>query len=168
MIKYRMISNYVERIKSFFTTVSIIWKWFRQIWIPTSSAKLAEAEQRVLSVVRFPFEQNQISIGDNLTINTIHTYNPNARQSNRKAPLVLLHGFGAGIGFWLLNIDALAQQYEHVYAIDVLGFGRSSRPHFRAKTPEEAERFFVDALERWRIQVNLEKMLLLGRYIHIV
>ncbi len=166
MMEYRTISNCVIRIKLFFTRISIIWEWLRQIWIPTSSTKLAEAEQRLLSFVRFPFEQNQISIGDNLTINTIHTYNPKARQSNRKAPLVLLHGFGAGIGFWLLNIDALAEQYEHVYAIDLLGCGRSSRPHFRAKTPEEAERFFVDALERWRIKVNLEKMILLGEYIY--
>jgi len=167
MMEYRTISNCVIRIKLFFTRISIIWEWLRQIWIPTSSTKLAEAEQRLLSFVRFPFEQNQISIGDNLIINTIHTYNPKARQSNRKAPLVLLHGFGAGIGFWLLNIDAFAEQYEHVYAIDLLGFGRSSRPHFRAKTPEEAERFFVDALERWRIEVNLEKMILLGKYIYI-
>jgi pimeloyl-ACP methyl ester carboxylesterase len=141
-------------------------EWLRQIWIPTSSTKLAEAEQRVLSVVRFPFEQNQISIGDGLTINTLHTYNPKARQSNKRSPLVLLHGFGAGIGFWLLNIDALAEQHEHVYAIDLLGCGRSSRPHFRAKTSEEAERFFVDALERWRIQLKLDKMILLGKYIY--
>jgi pimeloyl-ACP methyl ester carboxylesterase len=146
--------------------MATIWEWIRQIWIPTSSTKLAEAEQSVLSIVEFPFEQTQISIGDNLKINTIHTYNPNARQSNKKAPLVLLHGFGAGIGFWLLNIDALAEQYEHVYAIDLLGFGRSSRPHFRAKTPEEAERFFVNALERWRIQLKLDKMILLGEYIY--
>ncbi|CAF0885652.1 unnamed protein product [Rotaria sordida] len=139
-----------------------IWEWIRQIWIPTSSARLAEAERRVLTVVRYPFEQSQIPIGDGLTINTIHTHNPNARQSNTRSPLVLLHGFGAGIGFWLLNFDALAERHEHVYAIDLLGCGRSSRPYFRAKTSDDAEHFFVDALERWRIQLNLDKMILLG------
>ncbi|CAF1425289.1 unnamed protein product [Adineta steineri] len=142
--------------------MAIIWEWLRQIWIPTSVARLAEAERRVLSVVRYPFEQNQISIGDNLTINTIHTHNPKAKTTNKRSPLVLLHGFGAGVGFWLLNFDALAEQHEHVYAIDLLGCGRSSRPGFSAKTSEEAEQFFVDALERWRIQVNLDKMILLG------
>jgi len=139
-----------------------VWESLRQIWIPTSSTKLAEAEQRVLSVVRFPFEQNQISIGDNLTINTLHIHNPKVKRAEKRSPLVLLHGYGAGIGFWLLNLDDLAEQHEHIYAIDMLGCGRSSRPIFRAKTPEEAEQFFVDALERWRIQVNLDKMILLG------
>jgi pimeloyl-ACP methyl ester carboxylesterase len=146
-----------------FTIMAIMWEWIRQIWIPTSTARLAEAERRVLSVVRFPYEQNQISIGEGLTINTIHTHNPKARKLNKKSPLVLLHGFGAGIGFWLLNIDALAEQHEHVYAIDLLGCGRSSRPRFHAKTTEDAEQFFVDALERWRIQLNLDKMILLGK-----
>ncbi|CAF2732566.1 unnamed protein product [Rotaria sp. Silwood2] len=139
-----------------------VWEWIRQIWIPTSSARLAEAERRVLTVIRYPFEQSQISIGDELTINTIHTHNSKAQRSNARSPLVLLHGFGAGIGFWLLNLDALAEQYEHVYAIDLLGCGRSSRPRFRAKTSDDAEHFFVDALERWRIQLNLDKMVLLG------
>jgi pimeloyl-ACP methyl ester carboxylesterase len=160
-----MTSNCVIQIKYFFTTLAIVWEWLRQIWIPTSSARLAEAERRVLSVVRVPFEQTQVPIGDNLTINTIHTYNPKAKRANKISPLVLLHGFGAGVGFWLLNLDTLAEQHEHVYAIDLLGCGRSSRPRFQAKTTEEAEQFFVDALERWRIQLNLDKMILLGKYI---
>lgn len=154
----------VSAVNSFFTIMAIIWEWLRQIWIPTSAARLAEAERRVLSIVRYPYEQNQVSIGDNVTINTLHTYNPNVKRSDKRSPLVLLHGFGAGIGFWLLNIDALAEQHEHVYAIDLLGCGRSSRPRFRAKSTEEAEQFFVDALERWRIQSNLDKMILLGKY----
>jgi pimeloyl-ACP methyl ester carboxylesterase len=153
-------------ITYFLQIMAIVWEWLRQIWIPTSAVRLAEAERRVLSIVRYPFEQNQVSIGDGLTINTLHTYNPNAKTSGKRSPLVLLHGFGAGIGFWLLNIDALAEQHEHVYAIDLLGCGRSSRPHFGAKTAEEAEKFFVDALERWRIQLNLDKMILLGNYFY--
>lgn len=151
-------------LKTFFTIMAIVWEWLRQRWIPTSAARLAEAEQRVLSIVRFPYEQNQVSIGDGLTINTLHTYNPKAKQARKRSPLVLLHGFGAGVGFWLLNLDALAEQHEHVYAIDLLGCGRSSRPSFRAKTTDQAEQFFVDALERWRIQLNLDKMILLGKY----
>ena len=63
----------------------MIWEWMRQIWIPTTSARLAEAERRVLTVVQFRFEQSQISIGDDLTINTLHTYNPNAKRSNSRS-----------------------------------------------------------------------------------
>lgn len=147
---------------SIITLMSFIWERMRRFWIPTSTTRLADAERRVLSVVRFPYEQNQIPIGDDITINTIHTHNPNARSLSKRSPLVLLHGFGAGVGFWLLNLDAFAEQHEHVYAIDMLGCGRSSRPQFREKTTAAAERFFVDSLEKWRIHLNIDKMILLG------
>jgi len=63
------------------------------------------------------------------------------------------------------NFDALAQQHT-VYAIDVVGFGRSSRlseRHVRkVKTAEDAETFFVDILEEWRIAMGLRHHILLG------
>jgi pimeloyl-ACP methyl ester carboxylesterase len=145
--------------------MAILWEWLRQIWIPTSATRLADSERRVLSFINVAFEQSQVSIDEARSINTIHTYNPQARRKHRQSPLVLLHGFGAGIGFWLLNMDALAEKHEHVYAIDLLGCGRSSRPTFRARTPADAEQFFVDALEQWRIRMDIEKMILLGRHI---
>jgi hypothetical protein len=54
-----------------------------------------------------------------------------------------------------------------LYALDLLGMGNSSRPYFqvRAKDPiakiEEAEAFFIDALEEWRKEKKIEKMTLL-------
>jgi haloalkane dehalogenase len=44
-----------------------------------------------------------------------------------KPPILLIHGFGAAIDHWRDNIPALAENYT-VYAIDLLGFGRSEKP----------------------------------------
>lgn len=75
-------------------------------------------------------------------------------------PLVLLHGFGGGVALWAQNLDSLSSSGP-VYALDLLGFGRSSRPHFMSD-PEGAEEQFVAALEEWRERVGLEEMVLLG------
>ena len=44
-----------------------------------------------------------------------------------RPPLLLVHGFGASTDHWRKNIDGLKQDFE-VWAIDLLGFGRSSKP----------------------------------------
>ena len=58
--------------------------------------------------------------------------------------------------------------FSDVYAIDLPGFARSSRNKF-SSDPDTAERQFVEALERWRQTVGIEKMNLLGhRYAHYI
>jgi cardiolipin-specific phospholipase len=89
-------------------------------------------------------------------------------------PAVLLHGYGAGLGFFFQNFFPLAQwagrRGSSVYAVDWLGMGRSARVPFTVKAKREdipgrvheAESFFVDSLEEWREKVGLEKMTLVG------
>jgi pimeloyl-ACP methyl ester carboxylesterase len=48
------------------------------------------------------------------------------RQENRP-PLLLVHGFGASTDHWRKNIAELKEDFE-VWAIDLLGFGRSAKP----------------------------------------
>jgi pimeloyl-ACP methyl ester carboxylesterase len=44
-----------------------------------------------------------------------------------KPPLLLVHGFGASTDHWRKNVQGLASEWE-VWAIDLLGFGRSAKP----------------------------------------
>lgn len=48
------------------------------------------------------------------------------KQPNRH-PLLLIHGFGASTDHWQKNIAQLQEDFE-VWAIDLLGFGRSAKP----------------------------------------
>ena len=83
--------------------------------------------------------------------------------------LVMLHGYGAGLGFFYKNFEGLSRvKGWKVYALDMLGMGRSSRPPFKIHAKDrqasitEAENFFVDALEEWRIKRKIERFTLLG------
>ncbi|MBE9042838.1 alpha/beta fold hydrolase [Pleurocapsales cyanobacterium LEGE 10410] len=48
-------------------------------------------------------------------------------KQSAKPPLLLVHGFGASTDHWRKNIAQLQEQFQ-VWAIDLLGFGRSAKP----------------------------------------
>ncbi|KAJ5897453.1 cardiolipin-specific deacylase [Penicillium tannophilum] len=83
--------------------------------------------------------------------------------------LVMLHGYGAGLGFFYKNFEPLSRlKGWQLHALDMLGMGRSTRPPFKIKAKEreeairEAEAWFVDALEEWRIKRKIDRFTLLG------
>ncbi|MEI2577560.1 alpha/beta fold hydrolase [Scytonema sp. PRP1] len=45
----------------------------------------------------------------------------------QRPPLLLVHGFGASTDHWRKNLSGLCNDFE-VFAIDLLGFGRSAKP----------------------------------------
>ncbi len=49
-------------------------------------------------------------------------------QRSHKPPLLLVHGFGASTDHWRKNIAELRKDFA-VWAIDLLGFGRSAKPN---------------------------------------
>ncbi|KAH9362248.1 hypothetical protein HPB48_002226 [Haemaphysalis longicornis] len=75
-------------------------------------------------------------------------------------PLVLVHGYLCGSALWVLNLEALSRR-RRVYAIDLLGFGKSSRPTLAAD-PCTVEDQLAQALEAWRSELGLDRFLLLG------
>jgi pimeloyl-ACP methyl ester carboxylesterase len=48
------------------------------------------------------------------------------QKQSQKPPLLLIHGFGASTDHWRKNIAQLQENFE-VWAIDLLGFGRSAK-----------------------------------------
>lgn len=71
-------------------------------------------------------------------------------------PLLLIHGFGAGMWVWEKQIEVLSKSYR-VYAIDLIGHGFSDRPKidYNAETYIGFMREFMDG-------VGIEKATLIG------
>ncbi|EAA06898.4 AGAP000784-PA [Anopheles gambiae str. PEST] len=132
--------------------------WFNW-WTGTSFDMLRALEKRILSYLKTPYRGSFVDVGhcvgeaDKIWTLSLNTESPNV-------PLVLVHGLGAGVALWVLNLDALARE-RPVYAIDVLGFGRSSRPRF-STDPMVVEKQLVKSIEEWRREMNLQEMILLG------
>lgn len=81
-------------------------------------------------------------------------------KTTTKTPLVLVHGFGGGIGVHIKNINPLSR-WRRLLGFDLLGFGRSSRLPL-SNDPVEVEEQYVTSIERWREHVGLESFVLMG------
>ena len=75
-------------------------------------------------------------------------------------PLVMIHGFGAGFLQFYKNLDHL-HRHRRLVALDIPGFGRSTRIPFTADA-RAAEEEMVAHLETWRRVMGLERFVLLG------
>ncbi|KAG8190697.1 hypothetical protein JTE90_004201 [Oedothorax gibbosus] len=133
--------------------------WFR--WCPTSTALLEDAERRMLSYVESDCDLSFVPINSSADGECkVRSMIVNKNLEDKATPLVLLHGFGSGIGLWVLNIDSLSKD-RPLYALDILGFGLSSRPTF-SNDAEVAENQIIDSIEEWRKKVGLKQFILLG------
>ncbi|XP_046387233.1 (Lyso)-N-acylphosphatidylethanolamine lipase isoform X2 [Ischnura elegans] len=132
---------------------------------------LRTAEKKILSHLKTAYRGWYVDIGSVVgegdRIWTVSLNEANSEggsgtvaRGGKRVPLVLLHGLGSGLALWVLNFDALAAS-RPVYAIDLLGFGRSSRPTFSSDSAE-AENQLVQSVEEWRREMQLESMILLG------
>ncbi|KAL3288213.1 hypothetical protein HHI36_002662 [Cryptolaemus montrouzieri] len=128
-------------------------------WNQYSEDRLNEIEQQILSSLYTQYKTFYLPVKlKSGAEEKIWTIALNTESTN--IPLVMVHGFAAGIGFWCRNLDALSRD-RPVYAMDLLGFGRSSRPTF-SNDSSEVEKEMVDGIEVWRREMKLEKFYLLG------
>lgn len=83
--------------------------------------------------------------------------------------VVLVHGYAASLGLFVENFDSLTRVPGiRLHAIDLLGFGLSSRPKFPkfgSETKEDIyqiEDWFIDSMEEWRKCRGIKRFVLIG------
>ena len=62
------------------------------------------------------------------------------------SPVVLIHGLSNSIEHWLLNINALAAEHT-VYALDLMGHGRTDKPLSRSYGLSDLASFVIDFMD---------------------
>ncbi|EKX46065.1 hypothetical protein GUITHDRAFT_70887 [Guillardia theta CCMP2712] len=141
-------------------------------WCLSSRDVCSFYERKLLRSVKVPYLIRDVKLGETCTlspkekrfqghwIHTLATRDQGAEAGQNKQTLVLLHGMGCGLSVYHQCIDELSSRY-HVVAIDMPGFGLSSRPKF-PEGAEEVEEMFVQALEIWRREMKLSSFVLGG------
>ncbi|KAI3637145.1 hypothetical protein MIR68_004851 [Amoeboaphelidium protococcarum] len=133
-----------------------------------------------------------VDIGNDVKVNTFVMENNkfSSYQDNQKRHLVLTHGYGSGLGMYYRMFPYLsfAPDYYKVYSFDLLGMGLSSRVALPPKVcksksevqksveqdldenlrdfdmddVQKVEKYFVDSMEKWRVSMGIDKMVLGG------
>ncbi len=87
----------------------------------------------------------------------------NSKQDSQNStiPLVFVHGWGAGVGFWAKNIDDLAKGRQ-VHMFDLMGFGQSSRPYFKRETADTIPKLYTQWMKSWLEKMNITDFILAG------
>ena len=89
--------------------------------ITFKSATVKNGTLNYIEVVRSK-QQDKESCNHNTHSETI-----TVKSLRPKKTLLLMHGFGSGLGFFFKNYDDLAESFDRVIAVDWLGMGGSSR-----------------------------------------
>uniref|UniRef100_A0A0K0DUQ4 AB hydrolase-1 domain-containing protein n=1 Tax=Strongyloides stercoralis TaxID=6248 RepID=A0A0K0DUQ4_STRER len=130
-------------------------------YVKRSYDELIKAEKKLFGEALYSklIQQNVPVTMENSSIHTI-TLKDEDVEYKSEIPLVLVHGFAAGVALWSKNLKQFAQK-RIVHAFDLLGFGRSSRPNFDTDATL-AELEYVQSIEDWRKNMGIEKMILVG------
>lgn len=156
--------------------------WFKHLWNKDFSD--AAVERRLLLYLPF-FPQSDgkrvaqildTDLGDGhyiheLFVENVEKHDPKRAltTTNTVKDIVLVHGYAASLALFLENFDDLSSvPGVRLHAIDLPGFGLSSRPkypNFPGATKQDIydnEDWFIDLLEKWRKKRGIERFTLIG------
>jgi len=83
-------------------------------------------------------------------------YQEYGREEAGTTPILFLHGYGAMIEHWELNIPEFAAG-NHIYAMDLIGFGRSDKPNVRYSLE-----LFATQIEAFLQLKQLDRVVIVG------
>jgi len=134
-------------------------------WTGYNKELLLSLQQKILEKVESFFnkkqqfvtlEQSYVTIKPGISINTIQCTPSN--YDDTKAPVIFLHGYGAGIPLYAPNMAGIALKTKRkCYGMDWLGMAASDRPEFTATDTTSALYYFTESFVKWKSELSLEK-----------
>lgn len=113
--------------------------------------------------------QTKLSDGNYLNEYVIYPQNYNPQNYQNYNHLIMVHGYGSGLGFFLKNFEEISKSSNWIiHSIDLLGYGCSSRPSFKPKQDNLSgvESWFHDSFEEWlnlrNLNNNSDKLLIMA------
>lgn len=122
---------------------------------PSSPRALARIEDAVLSTTHTPVRRRWVRANGH----AMHTL---VVGDERRPKVVLLHGHSMSAAFYFRNFDDLVKLGYCVYAVDLLGWGRSERPRFAGTTPDDTLQWYLHSLTSWTRAMRLQRFVLGG------
>lgn len=101
----------------------------QRLYVPTSNLLLLTAQTKLLG----HFCGNHVDIESARSLGGINYIVVRAKRnkispsSSTSKTLLLVHGFGSGLGFFFANYAWLSASYDEIYSVDLLGMGGSDR-----------------------------------------
>jgi pimeloyl-ACP methyl ester carboxylesterase len=78
-----------------------------------------------------------------------------------KPKMVLVHGYGSS-GALSYKLWQYLEPEFHIFAVDLIGMGSSSRPPFECRNGQEADDYMCEFFEAWRVAINITDFTLVG------
>lgn len=122
---------------------------------PSSPATLSRIEDSILSLPKTPVRRRYVDAGGH-QLHTLVAGDENAPK------VVVLHGHSMSAAFYFRNFDDLVALGYCVYAVDLLGWGRSERPPFRGDTADDSVNWYLNSFTGWLDSMKLTDFVLMG------